>query len=104
MKEIELKITAQSPLAIGQKKFGSIYEARDFIPGSVIRGAIASFLVDPETEEQSEDFNNLFLADKAAIFCHAYPALHLLPATALSSKTKSGFKSTKNNVSVQGGS
>ncbi len=42
MEAIELTLTAESPLAIGrQKPGGSISEAQDFIPGSVIRGALA---------------------------------------------------------------
>jgi len=42
MKKIKLTITALSPLAIATRKPGSITEAEDYIPGSVIRGAIAS--------------------------------------------------------------
>lgn len=39
---IDLTITALSPLAIGrQKPGGSISEAEQYIPGSVLRGAIA---------------------------------------------------------------
>lgn len=42
MKEIQLTIKALSPLAVGrQKPGGSISEAQDYIPGSVIRGAIS---------------------------------------------------------------
>ncbi|MEH1964379.1 MAG: hypothetical protein V7L05_32035 [Nostoc sp.] len=43
MNRIKLKITALSPLAIAAKKPGSVSEAEDHIPGSVIRGAIYQF-------------------------------------------------------------
>ncbi|MFP4103908.1 MAG: CRISPR-associated RAMP protein Csx10, partial [Coleofasciculus sp.] len=46
MKQIQLTITALSPLAIGRKKpGGSVSEAGDYIPGSVIRGAMASQMI-----------------------------------------------------------
>ncbi len=99
MKEIQLTITAKSPLAIGNKKPGSVSEAIDYIPGSVIRGAIASKLLQQGGEPtEGDDFNTLFLGDKAAIFQNAYPAPYLLPATAVSSKAKPGFKPKGNGV------
>ena len=42
MKRIKLTITALSPLSIANQKPGSVSEAEDYIPGSVIRGAVAS--------------------------------------------------------------
>ena len=42
MKQLALTVTAQSPLAIGRRKpGGSVSEAEQYIPGSVLRGAIA---------------------------------------------------------------
>ena len=106
MKQIQLTITALSPLAIGRKKpGGSVSEAGDYIPGSVIRGAIASQMIQqsnlehPDLTATNNDFKDLFLRDNAAIFRNAYPAptdsnaeVKVLPATALSSKTNPGFK------------
>ncbi|MDX2240622.1 MAG: CRISPR-associated RAMP protein Csx10 [Leptolyngbyaceae cyanobacterium bins.302] len=114
MKRIDLTITAQAPLAIGQRKpGGSVSEAMDYIPGGAIRGAIAAKILDQapsapavDTEGNGDDFHKLFLNEQAAIFQNAYPAIakagddkyerstdvRLLPATALSSKTNSGFK------------
>jgi len=113
MKRIDLTITAQAPLAIGQRKpGGSVSEAMDYIPGTVIRGAIAGKLLQHGMPEVGDDFHKLFVAEGAAIFQNAYPAIakvwnepddeyhyelspcetRVLPATALSSKTETGFK------------
>nr|RNJ64961.1 MAG: CRISPR-associated RAMP protein Csx10 [Leptolyngbya sp. IPPAS B-1204] len=120
MKRIDLTITAVSPLAIGQRKpGGSVSEALDYIPGTVIRGAIAAQILqqaqalaqisatDTDFSQPNNHFQTLFLDDRAAVFQNAYPGIakvskdryelsstevRLLPATALSSKTNGGFK------------
>lgn len=110
MTRIDLTITAKAPLAVGQRKpGGSVSEAADYIPGTVIRGAIAGKILQLRGDtalEEGDDFHKLFLADNAAIFSNAYPAIaslgedsyepasavRVLPATALSSKTNEGFK------------
>lgn len=120
MKQIDLMITAESPLAIGQRKpGGSVNEALDYIPGTVIRGAIAAQILqqaqaleqisstDIDFSHTGDHFQTLFLNDRVAVFQNAYPAItkvgedghelsstevRLLPATALSSKTNDGFK------------
>ncbi|MBW4614416.1 MAG: CRISPR-associated RAMP protein Csx10 [Desmonostoc vinosum HA7617-LM4] len=125
MKQIKLKITAKSPLAIAHKKPGSVSEALDHIPGSVIRGAIATQILQQSGQQFTDlsknggDFQALFLEDNAAIFQNAYPAVAkvvdesnskketinqivddvvmILPATAVSSKTNPGFLPTKGN-------
>jgi len=118
MQRIELEIKALSPLAIARyKPGGSISEAVDYIPGTVIRGAMAAQILNESGHqftnltENGGDFQALFLSDNPAIFQNAYPALVIngkiipqarlddsgvLPTTALSSKNKPGFK-TKNN-------
>ncbi|MBD2690911.1 type III-D CRISPR-associated RAMP protein Csx10 [Anabaena catenula] len=109
MKEIELEIKALSPLAIGRKKpGGNISEAETFIPGSAIRGAVASQILKEANQEieEGDDFYKLFLSENPAIFQNAYPGnlkiddfhiiknnVGVLPATVLSSKRDSGFKS-----------
>jgi len=119
VKQIELQIKALSPLAISrQKPGGSVSEAMDYIPGSVIRGAIASKILQESGHYSSDlsqnggEFQALFLGEESAIFRNAYPAsieiengktdiqndIRLLPATALSSKNKSGFKPEKNGI------
>ena len=120
MKRIELTITALSPLAIGrQKPGGSVSEVESYIPGSVIRGAIASHILqqanpkDSDLSQNGGDFQSLFLDENPAIFQNAYPAIakvgkdkyeavpdevQVLPATAVSSKAESGFKPDGNGV------
>jgi CRISPR-associated protein Csx10 len=141
MKRVKLTITALSPLAIASKKTGSISEVEDHIPGSVIRGAIASRILEISKQqtpniaaqnltENGGDFATLFLSDEPAIFQNAYPAvgkvaiksfltqeniqeekynlisqvvddeIMVLPATAVSSKTKPGFKTKDNDHGV----
>jgi hypothetical protein len=78
MEAIELTLTAESPLAIGrQKPGGSISEAQDFIPGSVIRGALADLLLRQSRHRPGEaltgDLAALFTEARAAVFTHAYP-------------------------------
>ncbi|HYW19415.1 MAG TPA: CRISPR-associated RAMP protein Csx10 [Nodularia sp. (in: cyanobacteria)] len=107
MKKINLEIKALSPLAIGkQKPGGNVSEVEQYIPGSVIRGAVASQILKQANTSISEgdDFHQLFLGENPAIFQNAYPANHkiksevkVIPATALSSKGKSGFKLKKNH-------
>ncbi|WP_027404208.1 type III-D CRISPR-associated RAMP protein Csx10 [Aphanizomenon flos-aquae] len=112
MKKIELEIKALSPLAIGrQKPGGNISEVETFIPGSVIRGAVASQILKEANQEveENDDFHKLFLSENPAIFQNAYPGddqpkndkikseVRVIPATALSSKNKPGFKSSKSS-------
>lgn len=114
MTTLQLTIKALSPLAIGrQKPGGSISEAQTYIPGSVIRGAIASKMLrqsnagdNAHLDQPDSDFQKLFLADNAAIFSNAYPGVegqpvYVLPATAASSKNAPGFRTEKSsNVGV----
>jgi CRISPR-associated protein Csx10 len=113
MKYLDLTITAQAPISIGQQKFGSISETEYYIPGAAIRGAIATYLLRQTGHTQTDlsaeggDFQALFLDQQAAIFRNAYPAIAkindsqaeaveepiwVLPATAVSSKNDPGFK------------
>jgi CRISPR-associated protein Csx10 len=119
-KRIQLTITALSPLAIGREKpGGSVNEVEKYIPGSVIRGAVAKEILSryPEMEMQNLEtlgennhFKQLFLDENPAIFQNAYPAIakvddgykkvenapiKVLPATAVSSKANPGFITDK---------
>lgn len=124
MQRIELEIKALSPLAIArQKPGGSIGEAVDYIPGTVIRGAVAAQILDLSNGRSTDltanggDFQALFLSQNPAIFQNAYPALIIhgklipkdrfeengvLPATALSSKNKPGFKEEEDDPEKNG--
>ncbi|MBD2203834.1 CRISPR-associated RAMP protein Csx10 [Calothrix sp. FACHB-1219] len=114
MKKINLEIKALSPLAIGrQKPGGNVSEVEKYIPGSVIRGAIASQILkqaNSSTISENDDFYKLFLSENPAIFQNAYPGIitidtdcvlkddvKVLPATVLSSKNKSGFTTDEQN-------
>jgi CRISPR-associated protein Csx10 len=113
MKRLDLTLTSHAPLSLGRQKSGSISETEQYIPGSSIRGAIASYLLhqtghhDTDLSTQGGDFQRLFLDAEAAIFQNAYPAIaklndhqsqlvaepvRVLPATAVSSKNNPGFK------------
>ncbi|MGF2013966.1 type III-D CRISPR-associated RAMP protein Csx10 [Nostoc sp. DedVER01b] len=112
MKRINLEIKVLSPLAIGrQKPGGSVSEAESYIPGSVIRGAIAAVILKWANTPISDgdNFHELFLGENPAIFQNAYSAnikvqseVRVIPATALSSKNKPGFKSKPNDPQHNG--
>ncbi|MCC3492970.1 MAG: CRISPR-associated RAMP protein Csx10 [Microcoleus sp. PH2017_16_JOR_D_A] len=124
MQRIELEIKVLSPLAIArQKPGGSISEAVGYIPGTVIRGAVAAQILDlsngrsTDLTQNGGDFQALFLSENPAIFQNAYPALIIngklipkdrfeengvLPATALSSKNKPGFKEEEDDPERNG--
>jgi CRISPR-associated protein Csx10 len=112
MKRINLEIKVLSPLAIGRQKPGSsVSEAESYIPGSVIRGAIAAVILKWANTSISDgdNFHELFLGENPAIFQNAYPAnikvqseVRVLPATALSSKNQPGFKSRPNDPKHNG--
>ncbi len=101
METIQLTLTAESPLAIGrQKPGGSVSEAQDHIPGSVLRGALAGLILS-QTQTTGNtpldgDFAALFTDAQPAIFTNAYPGIQskVLPATALSSKNDPGFRNS----------
>jgi CRISPR-associated protein Csx10 len=113
MKRLDLTLTTHAPLSLGRHKSGSISETEQYIPGTSIRGAIASYLLHQTGHHHSDlsseggDFQRLFLDAEAAIFHNAYPAIAkvndhqsqfvsepvgVLPATAVSSKNNPGFK------------
>ncbi|NEP17845.1 MAG: CRISPR-associated RAMP protein Csx10 [Leptolyngbya sp. SIO4C1] len=115
MKQLAITITAHSPLAIGRKKpGGSVSEVEQYIPGSVLRGAIASQILSlaetpPEPDNPNDDFTQLFTSAQPAIFCNAYSAIAqtssdtyqrteastwVIPATAVSAKANPGFQVT----------
>ena len=120
MKQIELFIKVLSALAIGrQKPGGSVSEAENYIPGTVIRGTIACQILqesghnNANLSDNGGDFQALFLGESPAVFHNGYPSVAkvnkdeskvvtnevlVLPSTAVSSKTESGFKPSGNGV------
>jgi CRISPR-associated protein Csx10 len=87
LRHFSVRITAHTPLALGdESKLGNFEQTIDFIPGSVLRGAVAGRALDvcsqPAykdnhaacSDREQCDFWKLFSQDQA-IFGNAYPGL-----------------------------
>ena len=76
---IDVQISLESPLLLGGRKLsGQCLESLDYIPGRVIRGALATSLLESRAHEPVPcrdgcDFCDLLLKSGAAIFRNAYP-------------------------------
>lgn len=104
MPVLKLSIKALSPLAFSERRPGGQFRASaPYVPGSVLRGALAHQFLNLGGATEDE-FENLFIKPDAPIFHNAYPAIKSdfgkediasrpLPATAFSCKAESGFKS-----------
>jgi CRISPR-associated protein Csx10 len=101
---VKVIITAQGPLLFSERKPGGLFqESLPYVPGSVLRGALAALELNggkhelPHNKEEDCPFCRLFLGDDAAVFTNAYPMrapgeeVGVLPATAVSCKNNSGF-------------
>ena len=116
---IPFMVIARSPLAIGERKPGGQFrESWPYIPGSLVRGAVAEILLrgakddhdcngyHQDNPEQREGclFYRTFLGKAPALFGNAYPAPYdgeypapgdgmprVIPATAVTCKDRSGF-------------
>ncbi|MBI1986838.1 MAG: hypothetical protein HYS70_00620, partial [Nitrospinae bacterium] len=116
MIRIDYQLRTNSMLYVGAHKpyGGNFMESRNHLPGGIVRGAAAHFLLDwcPQGEEQRRDhhgcperedcrFYQLFGSGDSTeiIFTHGYPQDVLgeqtwtLPATARSCKHQPGFRS-----------
>ncbi|MBM3237486.1 hypothetical protein FJZ31_14445 [Candidatus Poribacteria bacterium] len=115
--QLQIVVTLHSPLAVGGRKpAGRIVEIIPYIPGGLLRGAVAKELLelgahDDNCNENECDFCTLFLSNEQAIFHNCYPFSGLsrrcrgdteatnlldnrtlvLPATAVSCEDNSGF-------------
>jgi CRISPR-associated protein Csx10 len=110
--DIRLIIRADGPLSFSERKPGGIFQhSLPYVPGSALRGALAARLLDGpyavhRTHQFHEDcdFCRVFLGPEAAIFTNAYPArdprdeVQVLPASAVSCKRASGFRSAGHGV------
>jgi CRISPR-associated protein Csx10 len=104
MPVLKVVITARAPLVFSERRPGNQFRpSMRYIPGGVIRGALAQQFLDAGWEGD-EDFGALFTSPGAPLFRNAYPALlsttssertfassRLLPTTAYSCKTEAGF-------------
>ena len=96
MAQLRVLITAQSPLCFSERRPGGQFRtSTEFVSGAVLRGAAAGVMVRDGLEGEV-DFQRLFGVGQPAqaLFRCAYPGDGVLPATALSCKDYSGFRTT----------
>lgn len=122
MQRLEIYLEAQSPLLIGSGlAIGNVQSSREYVPGSVWRGAIAGIVLNElgmhkhnarPVDDSSLDptFKRVFLGERAARFSFLYPVRKRadeikgistvrLPLTARTCKIKPGFRSENNKTS-----
>lgn len=111
---LKVTIRARAPLVFSERRPGGQFRPSElYVPGAVVRGALAQQLLDAG-EEEGEDFRRLFRGD-APLFRNAYPAAfhstdsgvvllpsRPLPATAYSCKTQGGFESSDEGAASHG--
>lgn len=91
MERLNVTIEAESPLCFSERRpAGQFRESTEYIPGSVLRGAVADLML-KEGLGGSAEFNALFVSARPAVFANAYPAPHVFPATAVSCKAEGGL-------------
>lgn len=88
-----ISITPKSPIRIGEAKPSfSFLPTNSIIPGSVVRGAVAEYLISNGKEAEIKSL----IDDMRFGFCYPTSKSNIfplpLPATALTCKTKKGFK------------
>lgn len=104
MERYRVNITAQSPLCFSARRPAEQFrESTEYVPGTVLRGAVATLMVE-DGQADSTAFQRLFVHARPALFTNAYaaPSVHVtpavLPATAMSCKVESGFRPTGHGV------
>lgn len=95
---LAVKISLASPLLITSKQVGFVWESETLIPGSVLRGAVASVAARKADTPQKRDqfLEKVFNRPDAPGFSHAYLGLKrpvgILPLTARTCKKFPGFQ------------
>lgn len=98
MEKLKLTINLQSPLCVTDRRTaGQFRESAGFVAGSTLRGAVAELMLSDGHRSRgartvSNEFRDLFLGERSAIFGNANPANNVLPATAMSCKAFPGFR------------
>ena len=91
LKQLRVTIRLQSPLLITARQVGFVWESETFIPGGVLRGAVAEV-----ASRCGQDLKALFDRPNGPRFEHAFaasrPPLGILPHTARTCKRHSGFR------------
>ncbi|HWW75418.1 MAG TPA: CRISPR-associated RAMP protein Csx10, partial [Pyrinomonadaceae bacterium] len=105
----------RAPLVFSERRPGNQFRpSTAYVPGAVIRGALAQQFLDAG-REGDEEFRALFTGSDAPLFRNAYPALFShnagvaafaasrpLPATAYSCKTEPGLRKVRGRVRGHG--
>ena len=91
---IQLTLALNSPLIISGNRNDNLLESIDYIPGTVLRGALAASFLKSEKGGDENLFKNIFLSGKVHFGNSYYGTENVsnLPATARSCKSFSGFK------------
>ena len=88
---LKVTIHLESPLLITRQQVGFVWESEEYIPGGVLRGAVAEVAA-----RHGQDLKALFDRPNAPRFGHAYaglgPPVGILPQTARTCKRHSGFR------------
>ncbi|MBM4430333.1 MAG: hypothetical protein FJ026_08325 [Chloroflexi bacterium] len=101
MVEIEITVQLSTPLLLGEQKRGAVAETLNFLPGTMLRGALGKLLArrcrhSPDGHRDC-DFARVFCAAIQPRFGPCYPALSgfsaPFPATARQCKHYPGFRS-----------
>jgi CRISPR-associated protein Csx10 len=89
--QLNVTIRLESPLLITRKQVGFVWESEPFIPGGVLRGAVAGVAA-----REGEDLKALFGRPNAPRFASAHVGLKhpvgVLPQTARTCKRHGGFR------------
>lgn len=103
---LAVKIELQSPLLITRQQVGFIWEGETFIPGGVLRGAVAEAAVRSAAVAERVAALRLFDGPQAPRFNHAYAGLTLpvgvIPLTARTCKYAPGFRHGKDDSERHG--
>ena len=96
MKRLSLRAVNKTPFSLASSRaIGNIQESLDFIPGTAIRGAIATMWLKEKAPD--DDFKEIFAQGKVS-FGNLYPkGAKPIPLSALSCKYYSGFKGDEDN-------
>ncbi len=93
MERLSVKIEAESPLCFSERRPGGQFrESTHYVPGSVLRGAVADFML-RDNLEGSAEFKVLFNSERPAVFANAYSAPYVFPATTVTCKVEGGLHS-----------
>ncbi|MDQ3918622.1 MAG: CRISPR-associated RAMP protein Csx10 [Acidobacteriota bacterium] len=115
MRVLKVVITARAPLVFSERRPSDQFRpSTGYVPGAVIRGALAQQFLDAG-QEGGEEFRLLFTGSDAPAFRNAYPALFSsgaagsafatsrpLPATAYSCKTDPGLRKVRGSLRGHG--